>query len=85
MITTHINAVRVQKARATAGKLGFAKAVQRYIKRTAAAQAEHLYIAFKSFPAPVVRKPKPEVKREALDTTQLGLNAPSMSGSTPQE
>jgi len=58
MITTHCNAVRIQKARAATGKFGFAKAVQRYIKRTAAAQAVHLTLAFQAFPAPVVRKPK---------------------------
>ena len=81
MITTHINAVRVQKARATAGKIGFAKAVQRYIKRTAAAQSEHLHIAFKNFPAPVVRKPKPEVK----DLKPSASTPPSMSGSNPPE
>ena len=82
MITTHINAVRVQEARANAGKIGFAKAVQRYIKRTAAAQAEHLYIAFKSFPAPVVRKTKPELEPEFDRAT---TSPPAKSGSATQE
>jgi hypothetical protein len=55
MITTHRDAVRIQEARSTAGKIGFAKAVQRYIKRTALAQGVHLNLAYLGFPVQVVR------------------------------
>lgn len=59
MITTHEQAVRIQRARSAAGKIGFAKAVQRYIKRTAIAQNEHVNLAFLSFPVQVVRAVNP--------------------------
>jgi len=56
MVTTHAQAVRIQKARHKAGKVGFAKAVARYIKNTAKADGEIVNLAFASFPAPVIRK-----------------------------
>ena len=56
MVTTHKQAVRIQTARFKAGKVGFAKAVARYIKRTAKAEAVHINLAFLAFPAQVVRK-----------------------------
>lgn len=56
MITSHQQAVRVQTARHSAGKRGFAKAVARYIKRTAKASGDNLNLAFKKFPAGVIHK-----------------------------
>lgn len=64
MITTHINAVRVQKARFEAKKIGFAKAVARYIKRTAKQQDANLRLAFLNFPAPAMRKLKVQEKAD---------------------
>jgi hypothetical protein len=64
MVTTHQQAVRIQKARHEAHKVGFAKAVARYIKRTAKAEARHINLAFLEFPAQVNRKKAKKAQEE---------------------